>query len=199
MAFWSEYREELLKNLVATGLSASQIAARLGGFEGSPDGGRSAVCGKIDRMRKAGLIPLLGEVGVRRSMRVGGQRGAKAAHITRARKRKKGKTGNWIHLQAYGYIDTKTPARKRRLEADGYAPPPDDYLVPQAQRKDILDLEDHHCRWPIDKPQGGFEFCGGEKVPGLSYCSHHSRRAYQSPALKVREIQQLDHADVGAP
>lgn len=176
---WSEEREELLKKLVSLGLSASLIAARLGGFEGSPDRGRSAVCGKIDRMRKRGQIPLLGEVAVKRAMKEGGKRGAKAAHITRARTRKKGTTGDWQ------VMDSKI---RKRLPVDHYTPPPEDYIVPQAQRKDLIDLEDHHCRWPIDKAGGGFEFCGGEKVPGVSYCAHHSRRAFVAPVVKVREI-----------
>jgi GcrA cell cycle regulator len=40
-----------------------------------------------------------------------------------------------------------------------------------AQAKAILDLEPHHCRWPIqDAP---YAFCGGTKQDGSSYCPYH--------------------------
>lgn len=47
----------------------------------------------------------------------------------------------------------------------------------------ILDLEPHHCRWPVnDAP---FMFCGDAKRDGSSYCTRHfgaSRgRSWESP------------------
>jgi GcrA cell cycle regulator len=36
----------------------------------------------------------------------------------------------------------------------------------------LLDLEPHHCRWPVsDAP---FMFCGGAKQDGSSYCEYHA-------------------------
>lgn len=48
---WSDERVEQLKKLWEAGLSASQIAAELGGWPASsPDGGRNAVIGKASRL-----------------------------------------------------------------------------------------------------------------------------------------------------
>ena len=51
---WTDERVELLKKLWADGLSATQVAAELGGFADYPDGGRSAVCGKVHRLGLSG-------------------------------------------------------------------------------------------------------------------------------------------------
>ena len=50
---WTDERVELLKNLWAEGLSASQIAAELGGIT------RNAVIGKVHRLGLSGQIPML--------------------------------------------------------------------------------------------------------------------------------------------
>ena len=47
---WSDERVESLKKYFAEGLSASQIARRLGGFGHCTDGGRSSVIGKLLRL-----------------------------------------------------------------------------------------------------------------------------------------------------
>lgn len=44
----------------------------------------------------------------------------------------------------------------------------------------LVDLEPHHCRWPIGDPRhAGFGYCGAEKVAGVSYCAGHMVRAYR--------------------
>lgn len=72
--------------------------------------------------------------------------------------------------------------------------------LPSQQATDVarvafVDLGEHQCRWGVGDPQhANFGFCGAEKVPGLSYCSHHARRAYapkgnrsvDRPQLRVR-------------
>jgi hypothetical protein len=47
---WTDERVIRLKALWADGLTASQVAAELGGFEHCMDGGRSAVIGKVHRL-----------------------------------------------------------------------------------------------------------------------------------------------------
>ena len=50
---------------------------------------------------------------------------------------------------------------------------------PVARITSILDLEDHHCRWPVGDPkQANFGWCGDQVVPGLSYCESCATRAY---------------------
>ena len=175
MKFWTDERENLLIELVAMRLSASKIAARLSGFQHYPDKGRSAVCGKIDRLRKKGRIP---------DMAV-----ASRTHKRGARRARKNST-QWRHKQAFGLVDKHTPPR---LVADGFVPPADE-PIPLEQRKTIQTLEDGDCRWPIGDPvQEGFYFCGAEKVEGLPYCRAHALRAYIVPdqRRRVREISSM--------
>lgn len=58
--------------------------------------------------------------------------------------------------------------------------PYEELVIPVAERKSLIDLESHHCRWPIhsiEHPE--FHFCGKDKVKGLSYCEFHVRRAFK--------------------
>ncbi len=43
----------------------------------------------------------------------------------------------------------------------------------------LLDLEPHHCRWPIGDA-APYTFCSVQKRDGSSYCQHHSRVAHRS-------------------
>ena len=38
----------------------------------------------------------------------------------------------------------------------------------------FMDLERHHCRWPVDA-----QFCGADAVESKPYCGRHLRMAYQ--------------------
>lgn len=51
----------------------------------------------------------------------------------------------------------------------------------------LVELEDHHCRWPYGDPkEPGFHFCGANRVTLdvkgkprlLPYCARHARKAY---------------------
>lgn len=53
--------------------------------------------------------------------------------------------------------------------------------LPGAEPVSLLDLEEHHCRWPIGQ-QHVVGFCGCRKVPGLSYCDKHAATATAAPA-----------------
>lgn len=60
--------------------------------------------------------------------------------------------------------------------------------IPGVEPVAIADLENHHCRWPleVDGAEIGF-FCGAPRVEGCSYCSSHqslSVSVYQ-PTRKV--------------
>jgi len=58
-------------------------------------------------------------------------------------------------------------------------------VVPEHERKGVVDLEAHDCRWPIGDPKDrDFHFCNGKRLPGLAYCAHHARRAYRPVELK---------------
>lgn len=67
----------------------------------------------------------------------------------------------------------------------------DKLKVDKAQQADdiarvlsVIDLEPHHCRWPVGEPLQGF--CGCNKVPGTSYCEHHAARAFNPVKFQPR-------------
>jgi hypothetical protein len=53
-----------------------------------------------------------------------------------------------------------------------------------ANRVFIVDLEPHHCRWPV----GTMEFCGGERFNGSAYCAVHCKFAYSKPQPRTNTM-----------
>lgn len=55
----------------------------------------------------------------------------------------------------------------------------DDRLIPIAQRRTLMQLDAHTCRWPVGDPgTPGFFFCGA--TTAKVYCKAHQRRAWRS-------------------
>lgn len=158
---WTDERTEALKKLWADGLSASQIASRLGGFAHCADGGRSAVIGKVHRLDLAGRDT-----------------------ISRSKNPFKSRGGTKGVRRARNSFVAGNPAVRALFKAEPFAAAPD-IEIPLADRKTLDQLEEASCRWPYGDPrQVGFYFCGRPKVPGLSYCCDHARRAYQPPQTR---------------
>src|SRR5258708_29725953 len=56
-----------------------------------------------------------------------------------------------------------------------------------ANRCSLFELQQWHCRWPINDPGAAdFAFCGNKPVDGLPYCAAHSRLAYRPGARERR-------------
>ena len=155
---WTDERVELLKKLWADGLSASQIAAELGGVT------RNAVIGKVHR---------LGLSGRAKSSSSGTPRPRKPrSHMMRV-SRPMSRGSNALAL-AY---DTDPEPEPELIEN----------IIPIGQRRTLLQLNEDTCRWPIGDPATpDFFFCGGKPLDGLPYCHYHSRVAYQ-PASDRRK------------
>ena len=175
---WTDERIAELKTLWAEGLSASQIARRLG------DTTRNAVIGIVHRH---GLV------------------GRKT--ITRMRSRKhaiQAKAGQFpVQFRTVG-ADGKSAQKIATQKPKGARPPvlPSDGAVlavvaeemrlsinhPADVGKDkltLVDLESHHCRWAIGDPRTeGFHFCGRTKEH-QSYCAYHAQRAYSGVSAAV--------------
>ncbi len=160
---WTDERVETLKKLWADGLSASQIAAELGGIT------RNAVIGKVHR---------LGLSGRAKSPSSAAPRPRKArAHSHMLRVSRPAIRGNTA--LAYDYDVEPEPELL-------------DNIIPIGQRRTILELTEETCRWPIGDPgSSDFFFCGGQTVTSLPYCSYHSRVAYQPAADRRRERRPL--------
>jgi GcrA cell cycle regulator len=165
---WTEDRVELLKKLWADGLSASQIAGRLGGVT------RNAVIGKVHRLGLAGRATTSRSRTPRPRNRI--------SHLplrpTRVQYRTQGNTALkpvFMPEERPAVALTVVPSVVRELE------------VPAALRVDLLDLRECMCRWPIGDPQDeSFHFCGRQKAVGISYCGHHAQVAFQPAARRKK-------------
>jgi len=159
---WTDERVELLKKLWAEGLSASQIAGRLGGVT------RNAVIGKVHRLGLSGRATSSRSSAPR-------PRRAHAPRQHRAPSLTFGTRGNVALKPSY------------EAEYDPEPVPVEELVIPLHERASILTLKESMCRWPIGDPaEEDFHFCGRKKVGALPYCEHHARMAYQ-PVQRRRD------------
>ncbi|HXF53054.1 MAG TPA: GcrA family cell cycle regulator [Hyphomicrobiaceae bacterium] len=159
---WTDERVELLTKLWSEGLSASQIAGRLGGVT------RNAVIGKVHRLGLSGRATTSRLNSSRPRTRIASSR--------RAGKSRFATPGN-VALRALYHPD-----------AEPFVPHFEELEIPVAERKTLQMLTESSCRWPIGDPQQpDFHFCNRSKVPGLPYCEFHARRAFQPPQPRRRE------------
>src|SRR5258707_11485615 len=141
---WTEERVELLKTLWADGLSASQIAAELGGVT------RNAVIGKVHRLGLSGR--------------------AKSPSSTVPRVRKARPASMRPRMRFNGNT-ALMPSYEAEFETDA---DPLAHVVPMGPRVSITELSEATCRWPIGDPGAeDFAYCGSQTQAALPYCPHH--------------------------
>ena len=160
---WTDDRVELLKKLWGEGLSASQIAAELGGIS------RNSVIGKVHRLGLSGR--------------------AKSPSTSVPRQRKPRAHSHMMRI-ARPSIRGNTALAPMHVYETELEPEPEliENIIPMGQRCTILELSESKCRWPIGDPSSpDFFFCGGKTIEGLPYCGHHSRIAYQPTADRRRD------------
>jgi GcrA cell cycle regulator len=157
---WTDERVETLKKLWADGLSASQIAAELGGIT------RNAVIGKVHRLGLSGR--------------------AKSPSSAAPRPRKPRATSHMLRVSRSSMRGNTALAHAYELDIES-EPQLIDNVIPLGQRRSLLELTEDTCRWPIGDPgTADFFFCGGPTITSLPYCAYHSRVAYQ-PANARRD------------
>jgi GcrA cell cycle regulator len=164
---WTEDRVDTLKKLWAEGLSASQIAGKLGmGVT------RNAVIGKVHRLNLAGRVNTPRQQAPRAPRKPGAEGQTQAP---RGPSRPSMPTAGATALKSYAQ-----PQASARI-----APLPEPKplrLVDTSKdgRITILHLSDKTCKWPIGDPQhDDFCFCGHNPRGGSPYCEYHARIAYQ--------------------
>lgn len=190
MSTWAELdtdaRIKAIRARSDEGMSSSQIARELG----APT--RNAIIGywhRYDEARGPGVVrrggvpkskktkaPVIKQLSAqkpeqqggtgRERQQVGAKRSGEEFHIAR-----RARTVRRKALLGPTAEDKATERAAQAAADDGPAPP-------GAVR--LLDLEPHHCRWPIgDVRSTGFHFCGEMRagVPHLPYCAKHVRLA----------------------
>jgi GcrA cell cycle regulator len=77
------------------------------------------------------------------------------------------------------------PIRRRPVFIAPSVPPPlPSPVLPKLRmrRLQLLQLADHHCRWPIGDPhRHPFYFCAADRRHGDAYCAFHMARAFARP------------------
>ncbi|MCA0400065.1 MAG: GcrA cell cycle regulator [Proteobacteria bacterium] len=148
---WDDNRIEQLKKLWSEGLSASQIAAELGGVT------RNAVIGKVHRLGLSGRAK------------------AKPASVARPRKVVRNTMRTSVvsargNLAVVEMVDTEIEIMPVR----------ENVVIPMSKRISIMELREGVCRWPMGDPlQADFAYCGADCGGGKTYCDAHARIAFQ--------------------
>ncbi len=155
---WNDERIESLIKLWHEGLSASTIAARIGGIT------RNAVIGKVHRLGLVGRKPAY-------SPRPTDGRQDRADRERLRKTIKRVRDANRLQKLQEG-IKRRLPGPP--IDAEPYTPAP----APQIARiTNIINLDEgaHHCKWVCD----GGGWCGDKALPGKSWCEAHARVVFQ--------------------
>ncbi len=168
---WTDERVELLRKLWSEGLSASQIAAQLGGVS------RNAVIGKVHRLKLSsrGRAAPAQTRQKRAPKPAGAPKSAPRASSAPARHAPQTIGATALKVE---YDVDAMPITERK--------PQQDVVVPIARRLKLVDLSERTCKWPIGDPlDEEFHFCGHESGESGPYCQYHARLAFQ-PASERR-------------
>lgn len=152
---WTDERIERLKKLWSEGLSASQIAAELGGVT------RNAVIGKVHRLHLSGRVKTT-TTATQRSRKPARPAARPVTRVTTVTR------GNLAVVQT---LDPEAMVVYR---------PAEEVVVPISRRISIMELREGTCRWPLGDPLlPEFVFCGGDCDVGKPYCTAHASVAFQ--------------------
>lgn len=168
---WSDARDAELSRLWAVGVSCAAIAVAVNKIGTSQDViTRHAIIGRARRL-KLGTHPNVqnrraaGEA--ERVRRV--ERAARPA-VDKVNKANHSNIGKWTH--------SSKPVEVEPLDASLVIK--DDAEIPAGQRSTVFESGIGKCRWPVGDPLNkDFFWCGGDVVPGKSYCVGHYRRSHR--------------------
>lgn len=167
---WTDERVEMLRKLWSEGLSASQIAAQLGGVS------RNAVIGKVHRLKLSA-------------------RGRATAAPARQKKTAQGSSGAKVAARAAPTrpmtMTIGATALQAQFDAEPVARqvlrPVANVVVPISRRLQLIQLTERTCKWPNGDPlTEDFNFCGNDSAETGPYCSYHARIAFQPPSERRR-------------
>ena len=162
---WTEERIEVLTKLWAEGLSASQIAAELGG-----GASRNAVLGKAHRL---GLVRHETE-GLSTP---GSPKPPRPPSLPAAAEPQMPQAPAPTPLSV-GQPPVSQPVATSSAQA---------VVVPRSAGVTIMELREAMCRFPLGDPTTPeFRYCGAQASTGLPYCAHHAQIAYVPIAERKR-------------
>ena len=178
---WTDERVELLRKLWGEGLSASQIAAQIGGVS------RNAVIGKVHRLKLSG----------RGKQTAAQPRVKKTVQATQATPRtaspsRTGSSGGSSRISSHTHAVGAT-ALKADYESQAVAATVLEFspalTPPVSKALKLVELSERTCKWPIGDPLAvDFNFCGNDSGDAGPYCQFHAKMAYQ-PASDRRRVR----------
>ena len=174
---WTDERVELLKKLWADGLSASQIAAKLGGVS------RNAVIGKVHRLKLSGRAKST-KSAAPRPKRTSAPARTTAGSVsggggrTNAYAASGGRGGAMVSGAMAATALKQSPDAEALVVPD--TRPIEDVVVPIAKRLPLTELSENTCKWPYGDPlTDDFYFCGHSTEEKSPYCKYHGKLAFQ--------------------
>jgi GcrA cell cycle regulator len=166
---WTDERVERLKKLWSEGLSASQIAAQLGGVS------RNAVIGKVHRLNLPGRAKAGGSTAQSRAVKRPAAPQQRPTTFT-ARPQQQARPV----VRSAGAVALKEDMDLEAVEAMDYRPAGKNVVLPISRRLSLTDLTERTCKWPVGDPlKDDFHFCGCESSDTSPYCKYHAKLAYQ--------------------
>ena len=190
---WTDERVELLKKLWTEGLTASQIAAKLGGVS------RNAVIGKVHRLKleSRGNGSKAGDATKRAAAPVRPTAAKSSPSQPRPSRGGAAATPSPSINLAGRPMTTTTHAvgatvMKAEVEAKSLAEldtrPVEDVVVPIARKLPLVELSERTCKYPYGDPlTDDFYFCGHDTHDESPYCKYHAKLVYQQPQDRRRK------------
>lgn len=167
---WTDERVDLLRKLWSEGLSASQIAAQLGGVS------RNAVIGKVHRLK----LSSRGRSTATPARQKKAVQAAATKAVSRAATTPRPVTMSVGATALQTQFDAEPVARQ-------YLRPQEDVVVPISRHLQLVQLNERTCKWPNGDPLAeDFNFCGNDCAETGPYCRYHAKIAFQPAAERRR-------------
>ncbi len=170
---WTDERVEMMRKLWSEGLSASQVANRIGGVS------RNAVIGKIHRLK-------LSSRGRATAKPKPEKKASQALNVWKSVTR---------GASALRHLSTSIDSDVLRAQFYAapverhYIRPTENVEIPISQHLQLIELTERTCKWPNGDPlHEDFNFCGNDAAEVGPYCKYHARVAFQ-PAYERRRTR----------
>lgn len=169
---WTPARIGVLQELWGSGLSAKEIAVRLGGGIT-----RNAVIGKAHRLGLSSRPSPIKRVSEKPAGSV--QMKTRLSSPKAMGLRRDVVVGTGAYKGAASMREESSDMRRNGRDNGGYSP----RVFKSSQT--AVQTQAQQCRWPVGDPlKAGFHFCDSTAIPGLPYCYDHACMAYQGAKKK---------------
>ena len=182
---WTDERVARLTKLWAEGLSASQIAADLGGVT------RNAVIGKVHRLGMSGRAKPAPKSTASQPRRTSSTRTTSSGGGARKSSSSSSSTNAYSKTSQTSHRTVGNAALKveEEIEAapEAETKPVEDNVIPISRKLTLMELTENTCKWPSGDPTlPGFSFCGQKTADEKPYCEFHNKLAIQPPSERRR-------------